>query len=245
MSLPLVNFSSPGIFTRYSTSPVEYGPTGPSIALARLMSSVAAQGDILPLQMPFSDAPRVSYTLRFHGPSVSCGPLGGNGSFHDEYDKIYRAAINDEGNTEMVYVGFVPQHGDNFTDTSYEHQALLGLQIATNGSVPQDEIPTADVYSTDHCRVFVIGTPYAPIEKYSASANTIECSLYNSTYEAQFTFANGTQDIDVQLTERGNGISELHINQDPPNVYQLAATFIMRGLDNVVLGIIRRNEGIL
>jgi hypothetical protein len=210
------------------------------------MSSVAAQGAILPLAMPFSDAPKVSYTLRFHGPSVSCGSLGGDSSFHDEYDKLYRYAINHEGNTEMVYVGFVPQPGDNLdTDTSYEHQALLGLQIATNGSVSQEEVPKVDVVSTDHCRVFVIGTPYAPLEKYSASQHTIECGLYNSTYEARFTFANGTQEIDVQMTERGNGISEVDIRQDPPNVYQLAAAFIMRGLNNVVLGIIRRNEGVL
>lgn len=81
MSLPLVNFSSPFIFTRYSTSATADGPTGPSIALARLMSSVAAQGAVLPLEMPFSDAPKVSYNLSFHGPSVSCGPLGGNSSF--------------------------------------------------------------------------------------------------------------------------------------------------------------------
>ncbi|KAM0473884.1 hypothetical protein ACHAPX_007932 [Trichoderma viride] len=245
-SLPLVNFSAPAVFTRYSVSPVDFGPNGPSIALARLMSSVAAQGAILPLAMPFSDAPKVSYTLRFHGPSVSCGSLGGDSSFHDEYDKLYRYAINHEGNTEMVYVGFVPQPGDNLdTDTSYEHQALLGLQIATNGSVSQEEVPKVDVVSTDHCRVFVIGTPYAPLEKYSASQHTIECGLYNSTYEARFTFANGTQEIDVQMTERGNGISEVDIRQDPPNVYQLAAAFIMRGLNNVVLGIIRRNEGVL
>lgn len=243
MSLPLVNFSSPFVFTRYSTSPTADGPTGPSIALARLLSSVAAQGAVLPLQMPFPDAPKVSYTLRFHGPSVSCGPLGGNSSFHDEYDEIYRYAFKHQGNTQMVYVGFVPQSNNSSdTDTSYEHQTLLGLQIATNGSVPQDSIATVDAWSTDHCRVFVIGTVNAHIDDWSASKNTIECGLYNSTYEAQFTFANGTQEIDVQLTERGNGISEQNINQDPPNMYQLAATFIMRGLDNVVVGIIRRDQ---
>ncbi|KAL6887058.1 hypothetical protein GGI43DRAFT_417555 [Trichoderma evansii] len=243
MFMPLVNFSSPVIFTRYSTSPTAAGPTGPSIALARLMSSVAAQGAILPLEMPFSDAPKVNYTLRFHGPSVLCGPLGGNSSFHDEFDEVYRNAFEHQGNTQMVYVGFVPQRGNNLdTDTSYEHQALLGLQIATNGSVSPQSIPTADTWSTDHSRVFVVGTINAPIANFSAAKNTIECGLYNSTYEAQFTFANGTQEIDVQLKERGNGVSEVNINQDPPNIYQLAATYIMRGLDNVVVGIIRRDQ---
>ncbi|KAL9473812.1 hypothetical protein ACSS6W_008192 [Trichoderma asperelloides] len=243
MSLPLVNFSSPFVFTRYSTSPTAEGPTGPSIALARLLSSVAAQGAVLPVQRPFPDSPKVSYTLRFHGPSVSCGPLGGNSSFHNEYDEVYRYAFKHQGNTQMVYLGFVPMGGDYLdTDTSYEHQTLNGLQIATNGSVSQDSIPKVDGASTDHSRVFVIGTVDAHIDDWSASKNTIECGLYNSTYEAQFNFANGTQEIDVQLTERGNGVSEDNLAQQPPNVYQLAATYIMRGLDDVVVGIIRRDQ---
>lgn len=243
MPMPSVNFSSPVVFTRYSTSPTTDGPIGPSIALARLMSSVAAQGAILPLEVPFSDAPKVSYALRFRGPSISCGPLGGNSSFHDEYDKIYRNAFMHQGHALMVFVGFVPERGDNFdTDTSYEHQTLLGLQIATNGSVLQQNIPTVDGWSTDHNRIFVIGTVSGHIDQYSAAKNTIECGLYNSTYEAQFTFANGTQEIDVQLAERGNGVSDVNINQDPPNIYQLAASFIMRGLDDVVVGIIRKDQ---
>lgn len=193
--------------------------------------------------MPLSDAPKVYYNMRYHGPSVSRGPLGGNSSFHDEYDKVYKNALYHQGNTQMVYVAFVPQRGDNFdTDTSYEHQALLGLQIATNGSVSQDSIPTVDGWSKDHSRVFVVSASGESIKTFSASKNTVECGLYNSTYEAQFTFANGTQEIDVQLKERGNGVSEDNINQDPPNIYQLAATYIMRGLDNVVVGIIRRDQ---
>lgn len=49
--------------------------------------------------------------MRFHGPSASCGPLGGNRSFQDEYDKTYRANRGNVGLVEMLYVAFVPQEG--------------------------------------------------------------------------------------------------------------------------------------
>ncbi|KAM0254882.1 hypothetical protein ACHAQJ_006319 [Trichoderma viride] len=252
ISLPLVNFSSPFLFTRWS-EPMTGGPDGPSLALDRLISSVAAQGAILPLERPIPSAPKVSYTMRFHGPSVSCGHLSGNSSFYDDYDKIFDYAINHQGNSEMVYLGFTPQSGDNFdTDYSYEHQALLGLTAATNMSFVAN--PTADIASRDHCRLFVIVTAHESIQTWSAAENTIECGLYNSTYEAQFTFANGTQEIDIHIVERGDGVSEVDINKvdmtnssnpntSHHNIYQLAAVYIMRGLGGVVTGVIRDHQG--
>ncbi|PTB48336.1 hypothetical protein M431DRAFT_513743 [Trichoderma harzianum CBS 226.95] len=241
--LPTINSTSPYPFAQWGNEGGG-GYVAPSVAVARLVSSVASQGTILPIQAPYANS---SYSLDFYGPSLSCGPLGGNSAFHAAYDKTFQEAYGSiwgMSNQVVTYFSFVPQTArDNKTgDTiiNWENRTLSGLRAIFDPQTILDlsgNLATIDdtASSADHqarCRFFV-GFP-----TYGSFANrTIECGLYNSSYSVDLGFENGKQTINIRNLTRLNPVSVATVTgQGDHTLPEVAYVSIMDSLGGILMG---------
>ncbi|KAL6791487.1 hypothetical protein GGI42DRAFT_335764 [Trichoderma sp. SZMC 28013] len=241
--LPTINSTSPYPFAQWGNEGGG-GYVAPSVAVARLVSSVASQGSILPIQAMGLNS---SYSLDFYGPSLSCGPLGGNSEFHAAYDKTFQEAYGSTwgmSNQVVTYFSFVPQTArDNKTgDTiiNWEDRTLSGLRaifdpetildLSGNLATIDDTASSAD--RSARCRFFV-GFP-----TYGSFANrTIECGLYNSSYNVDLRFDNGKQTINIRNLTRLNPVSVATVTgQGDHTIPEVAYVSIMDSLGGILMG---------
>lgn len=188
-----------------------------------------------------------SYSLDFYGPSLSCGPLGGNSEFHAAYDKTFQEAYGSTwgmSNQVVTYFSFVPQTArDNKTgDTiiNWEDRTLSGLRaifdpetildLSGNLATIDDTASSAD--RSARCRFFV-GFP-----TYGSFANrTIECGLYNSSYNVDLRFDNGKQTINIRNLTRLNPVSVATVTgQGDHTIPEVAYVSIMDSLGGILMG---------
>ncbi|KAL7941455.1 hypothetical protein V8C42DRAFT_335183 [Trichoderma barbatum] len=241
--LPTINSTSPYPFAQWGNEGGR-GYVAPSVSVARLVSSVASQGSILPIQATHLNS---SYSLAFYGPSLSCGPLGGSSEFHAAYDKTFEDAYGSiwgMSNQAVTYFSFVPQMArDNKTHDTiihWENRTLSGLRaifdpetildLSGNLATVDDTASSADPQA--RCRFFV-GFP-----TYGSFANrTIECGLYNSSYDVDLSFENGKQAIKVRNLTRLNPVSvATTAGQGDHTIPAVAYVSIMDALGGMLMG---------
>ncbi|KAK1256362.1 hypothetical protein MKX07_008621 [Trichoderma sp. CBMAI-0711] len=239
--LPTINTTSPYPFAQWGNEGGA-GYVAPSVAVARLVSSVASQGSVLAIEAPH---PNSSYSLSFYGPSLSCGPLGGNASFYAAYDETFKEAYGSNwgmSNQAVTYFSFVPQTArDNRTGETiinWENRTLSGLRAIFD---PAEDLTgnlatldnTARVSDTQaRCRFFVAFPTYG-----SFANRTIECGLYNSSYHMDLRFENGKQAIKIRNSTRLNPVSVATTAGQGDHVLpQVAYVSIMDALGGTLMG---------
>ncbi|KAL1847676.1 hypothetical protein Daus18300_013882 [Diaporthe australafricana] len=107
--------------------------------------------------------------------------------------------VGDYNGNGFKYVGFVPSYVSVSDDEpDIRASSLQGLNdtlLDRNGASQ----PNVDYVSTDYARLF-FGLP-------GHGTQLIECGLYNSSFQVNFTFTDGQQDIQVIKTARLNGVN--------------------------------------
>ncbi|CAG1963029.1 unnamed protein product [Fusarium graminearum] len=162
-----------------------------STYVSRLLLSVASLGSILTIPPPF---PNSSYALDFHGPTLSCHNTK-NQAFSRQVREILENSKNQDADTTIVFVGFVPNHGrGNGSSSGVNEYALTGLKYALNESV-------ATTFRLDYTETGPAKFYVALRDETNSNPNvyetmkTIECELYNSSFATNFSFDNGQQNI--------------------------------------------------
>ncbi|QPC69321.1 hypothetical protein HYE68_000073 [Fusarium pseudograminearum] len=153
--------------------------------------TVASLGSILTIPPPF---PNSSYALDFHGPTLSCHNTK-NQTFSRQVGEILENNKNQDADTTIVFVGFVPNFGrGNGSSSDANEYALTGLKYALNESV-------ATTYRLDYTETGPAKFYVALRDETNSNPNvyktmkTIECELYNSSFATNFSFNNGQQNI--------------------------------------------------
>lgn len=174
----------------------DYRFMGPSSGISRLMATVAAQGSILNPPAPYANC---SYHLQFNGPSLSCGSATSTNTTR------VAEIINPQGQEDpMPFVSFVPMGGSDNNETD---AALYGLQYTLEGGSTAAQMSTYDAVSEDHGRIYVAINDKSGGNFGKGAKKTIECGLYNMSYNVDFTFSNGQPSLAIANATRLNGVA--------------------------------------
>ncbi|KAG6354206.1 hypothetical protein INS49_004810 [Diaporthe citri] len=174
--------------------------TAPSNRLSRLITTVISKGSILDFTPPSANS---SYSVEFYGPSVSCGPaISFNNSQTADLIQEFSRTL---GGTIIKYVGFVPSQ--NVINETHLDAALAGL----NNTLQDNQyVETFDRISEDHARLYV-AVPRLDSGSsltFDGSADTtIECGLYNTSFQVDFISNDGSQDTNIRNVTRLNGVT--------------------------------------
>ncbi|EWG50755.1 hypothetical protein FVEG_09890 [Fusarium verticillioides 7600] len=233
--IPLLDYNNMLNFAQF-TGVGGVGYYAPSSYVSRVLLSVASLGSILTFPAPF---PNSSYSVNFHGPSISCGTPR-NATFA----KLLAEAVKNEtccGNS-AGYVGFVPS--TNTVNSTEEGYALAGLRGAMNYSLISSQSTIDETAnSINASRLFVVVPDIRASNttiSYIMANKSIECALYNSSYAVNFTFDNGQQNISYK-SKRLNGVrsSDAGLNEDnDSDRFNAAVAYIalMDSLGKLLLG---------
>lgn len=174
----------------------DYRFMGPSSEISRLVATVAAQGSMLNTPAPYANC---SYNLEFYGPSLSCGPATST-----DTTKITEILDPQGHENPMPFISFVPlrRGGDNETDA-----ALRGLQYTLQAGSTGAQGSTYDEVSEDHGRIYVVIRDKTGGNFGMEANKTIECGLYNTSYNVDFAFSNGQPNLTIINTTRLNGVA--------------------------------------
>lgn len=140
-----------------------------------------------------------SYDLQFYGPSLSCGSATSTNTTRIA-ETIYLSSPTDP----KVFVSFVPMiaANDNETDT-----ALDGLRETLKGGSTGVQGSTYDYVSNDHGRVYFVINDRLGANIGGPANKTIECGLYNTSYNVDFAFSNGQPNLSIVNAKRLNGVA--------------------------------------
>lgn len=190
--ISVMNYSAVRQFGQFGGSGVT-AYVGPSSGISRLAATVTAQGSMLSLAAPYANC---SYSLEFYGPSIACGPASSTNA-----TRI--AKFIDAPGTENPYtfVSFVPLN--NSGEYSGSDVALVGLNETLNNQ--GYSVATYDSVSLDHGRIYV--TVYDGPSGIGSANKTIECGLYNTSYDVNFTFSNEQPNLTITNATRLNGVA--------------------------------------
>jgi hypothetical protein len=177
--------------------------TGPTSDVLRLVDSVVPQGSVLNLteNAPCSNC---SYSLNFYGPALRCNQVPANttSSITNFIDNLANSA-NQNGSqlngldSSPLYAAFVPSSIDDGTNLTAN--LLGGLKLLYTDVYQLETF--LDEASSDYQRLFIYYI--------NGNASTLECDLYNASYQVDFNLNNGAQSINLQNVIYMNGVSYL------------------------------------
>lgn len=161
------------------------------------MATVAAQGSILNPPAPYANC---SYHLQFYGPSLSCGSATSTNTTR------VAEIVNPPGHdpNPKPFVSFVPMSGTKINETD---AALYGLRYTLNAGSTAAQQSTYDGMSEDHGRIYVVINDRFGGSFGKGARKTIECGLYNMSYNVGFTFSNGQPSLAIANATRLNGVA--------------------------------------
>ncbi|KAM0721362.1 hypothetical protein Q7P37_002286 [Cladosporium fusiforme] len=218
------SYMSPMISDFRSAPPSFYEYYGPSQALRRLVTAVSTQGSVLPIDSPGINA---SYTSTFSAPSLRCEELAedeqqviqGNLADYISNNDCYGATAYRVWFGRLPYV--TPQPGNLNASTASDPSDLaptkqsLGLMAPAAAGFRVAVLPRMLAMSKG-----VSGTliePLActrkrrgdlrrstrkqsnPLGDLAVNSTMLQCQLYNSTYDVDFDFTNGTQAVRADI----------------------------------------------
>lgn len=190
-SIPSLNYSA---FRQFSEIGVGGPDTfrGPSSEVSRLMAAVTSQGSILNPPAPYTNC---SYYLDFYAPSLSCSSATSINT-----TRVAEMINTASASGRQQFVSFVPikTFRNNQTDA-----ALSGLQYVLDGETLANLESTYDTVSEDHARIYIVVR-----DGYSSNFDneTIECGLYNTSYNINFSFQDGQPNLTILNSTRLNGV---------------------------------------
>lgn len=194
LSFPMIDYKA---FRHFAQWGQIYGPSN---RLSRLMTTVISKGSILDITPP---SPNSSFSVGFYGPSVSCAAS-------TSFDNHQMANLISNSGGDVLYISFVPL-SVYFTNQTQLAAALAGLDNTMRASAP---VETFDRISEDHARLYVAVPSLNSSSSPHTADTTIECGLYNSSFEIDYTFRNGVQDTNVRTVTRLNGVAWASVIND-------------------------------
>ncbi|OQO03565.1 hypothetical protein B0A48_10229 [Cryoendolithus antarcticus] len=195
-----LNFASIPETTAGMMSTYYYG--GSQFMVSRLVAAIAGQGAILPLTPP-NASPNASYTQTFLGPVLRCvdveGQLLSQITKNIEQTAPTKENAKQEGfdvdsATSFGYIAWTPSGSDprpfEFDNTSYTISPdTLGPVDVGPASVYVAVLPAMINRITSHGLVNASDV--------TANATVLQCTLYNSSYDATISWTNGVQNVKI------------------------------------------------
>ncbi|KAK2599998.1 hypothetical protein QQS21_005300 [Conoideocrella luteorostrata] len=218
-----INYSTATPFARLDNLIKEY--IAPSNEISRIVSAVSSRGSFLSIPPPRDD---YSFNLTFDGPSLSCGPMGGNKSFHDAFDRIFRNKTEYQGIAaeKTAYVGIAPGSSSTSEDgVLYGLKSALGSGVSTYGSKGTGILFSFPMFGEDPARQ-------------DAAKHTIACEMFLASHQVNVAFKSGEQFVQViQITRLPNDTASPELK-----VVHIAAIAILDALGGILEGKISTSD---
>ncbi|KAK6430594.1 hypothetical protein LTR95_013249 [Oleoguttula sp. CCFEE 5521] len=175
---------------------------GPQFMVSRLVAATAGQGAILPLAPP-NASPNASYTQTFPGPVLRCADVEGQLLSQITKNIEQTAPTKENANkdgfdvasaTSFGYIAWTPSGSDprpfDFDNTTY---------TVSPGTLGPIDVGPASVFVA-LLPAMINRITYRGLVNASdvtANATVIQCTLYNSTYNAAISWTNGVQNVGI------------------------------------------------
>jgi hypothetical protein len=225
------SYMAPMISDFNSGPPSFYEYYGPSQALRRLVTAVSTQGLVLPIDSPGLNA---SYTTTFDAPAIRCSELP-----QDEQVVIQRnladyiQTINCDGATAYrVWFGrlpyITPELGNSNASTASDPSDLqptgqsLGIMAPAAAAFRVAVLPRMLSMSSGESGALIepLACTYKenevlgkdaekPLEDLAVNSTMLQCALYNATYNIDFSYINGEQQVTAEVAQRDEAILAL------------------------------------
>jgi hypothetical protein len=205
LSVPFVDFTSLNFASIMNRSGMSRTFTyrGPQYSVQEVVTASCADGSILPIEPIGSNA---SWSLRFDGPAIDCNAVSPTEK-ETILENIGEYMMADHCLTSFGYIswtpddsGFVPFYNDS-SNSSY----ILRSSTLSTAAPGQLETYIATFPNMTDMLTFG-GCEGNHLEEMLGDATVTSCGLYNTTYEASFSYLNGRQNISVISTGHHNDI---------------------------------------
>ena len=198
-----IDFESGGSALQYS---------GPRNAVIKVVAATAAQGTILPISPP---SPNSSWILEFTGPSIDCTALQGS-ALENIKENIQTVIAINNCEIDFGYIGWTPSYNGRNPElltipfVLSENNASYTFQDAYLGPLPTELSDLrGPIPATFYAATFPNMTDNGVALDLSCFDNTnplpnasvVQCVLYNTSYQASFSFINGEQTVDITKAE--------------------------------------------
>lgn len=202
----------------------EYCYQGPSRIVQRVATAVSAQGQVLPITAPGTNA---TWTVDFWGPSLQCNPVEGKAQ-HDVWANVWDFMKNTTRcQVSYGYMAWTPTANSSlpFVNTSHDGMVLQNSEIRSGSpatilvaTIPQmflgsvsmasHVLPGGCAMATEaenfsyydqppKCESGCIPSP----QTWFSDATLLRCDLLNTSHTATFEYVNGLQTINVSMKE--------------------------------------------
>ena len=205
-----------------------YSYNGPSQAVLEIASAVAAQGAILPITPPSANA---SWSLTFYGPSLKCANISDTRrqQWSNNIGSYLTGGVDGVNCGEPYgYLAWFPRSLST-TNSSVDDLPFVNI----SGTFTPDSGSISDYGNNQNMTLYLMTMPdqlqvlddpthTTPISCYlldipgdelwpqwNTDSTEIQCQLFNSTYNVDFNYINGAQDISVSTSysEADNAIT--------------------------------------
>ncbi|KAA8573449.1 hypothetical protein EYC84_005034 [Monilinia fructicola] len=198
---------------------------GPRTIITRLSTATATQGQILPINAPFSNA---TYDIQFYAPTVKCNAADAATSKIIENFR-QQSIVNITGSTKEIsnyYYSFVPNLG-NYGNSSLPNN---GVSL-----VPQMRVQQPQNASNE---LWMAYTRYSRSESFETEDHYTVCALHNASYNLNVTFEEGIQTVTQKSLEILDIVPYPDINTPISNslMVQHAYSAYMWSLTDLIVG---------
>lgn len=225
------SYMTPMISDFNSGPPSFYEYYGPSQALRRLVTAVSTQGSVLPIDSPGLNT---SYTTTFDAPAIYCSELP-----RDEQLVIQRNLADyirstscDGATAYRVWFGrlpyVTPEFGNPNASTASDPSNLkstgqtLGVMAPAAAAFRVAVLPRMLSMSSGDSGTLIqpLACTYKenealgndaekPLLDLADSSTMLQCSLYNATYNVEFSYLNGNQRVTAEVGQTDEAILAL------------------------------------
>ena len=215
------SYMAPMISDLNSGPPSFYEYYGPSQALRRLVTAVSTQGSVLPIDSPGLNA---SYTTTFDAPAIRCSELPGEEQvvIQRNLAEHIRSTSCDGATAYQVWFGklpyITPELGNPNASTASDPSDLkptgqtLGVMAPAAAAFrvavlpgmlsmsPGDSGTLIEPLACTYKKNEVLGTDAKkPLLDLADNSTMLQCSLYNATYNVDFSYLNGDQRVTAEV----------------------------------------------
>ncbi|KAL7930189.1 hypothetical protein V8C35DRAFT_313766 [Trichoderma chlorosporum] len=227
--------------------------SSPTFPVLQAVAASTTGGFILPISSPHENA---TWLLEFPGPALSCERMDNNSALYkDIATNILTAMISDDGELCMRsfgYISWVPTnpHGNlsylpfpSISINQYEPPSTnsLGPMIDIL-VVPADEVLTLYIAALPGMNQWgdPVGCAHSDNGSISfgsfalgqvADMTVTTCTLYNTSYMANFTYINGVQNVELSTKGSFNNVTGLASFESPDGGTEIAVS--VKGVENV------------
>ncbi|TGO86393.1 hypothetical protein BPOR_0307g00020 [Botrytis porri] len=198
---------------------------GPRTIITRLSTATATQGEILPINAPFSNA---TYDVQFYGPIVKCNEADSTTAtiiqnLRDESVANITGSVTEVSN---YYYAFVPNLGN------YDNSSLTNHGVTV---IPQARLQQPQNASN---QLWMAYSRYHQSKSFETENHYTVCTLYNASYNININFEEGTQTVTSQSLSVLNSVPYPDVNTPLSKslMVQHAYSAYMRAIADLMVG---------